>query len=86
MDEKNPKPHYYEHRQRIKEKFKKSGLENLHDYEALELLLTYAIPRRDVKPLAKALIDKFGNFQGVMDASVEALMEFPAWASTRPCC
>ncbi|MGC2423879.1 MAG: DNA repair protein RadC [Nitrospirota bacterium] len=77
MDDKKPKPHYYEHRQRIKEKFKKSGLENLHDYEALELLLTYAIPRRDVKPLAKALLEKFGNFQGVMDASVEALMEFP---------
>ena len=75
MDEK--KPHYHEHRKRIKEKFKKSGLENLHDYEALELLLTYAIPRRDVKPLAKALLEKFGDFQAVMDASLESLIAFP---------
>lgn len=75
MDEK--KPHYHEHRKRIKEKFKKSGLENLHDYEALELLLTYAIPRRDVKPLAKALLEKYGDFRGVMDAPVDDLISFP---------
>ena len=68
-DDKKP-PHFLDHRQRMKEKFKKSGLESFHDYEALELLLTYAIPRRDVKPLAKALIDKYGGFQAVMDAPV----------------
>ncbi|HLB25853.1 MAG TPA: DNA repair protein RadC [Nitrospirota bacterium] len=80
MDEKKADkkpPHFHEHRQRMKEKFKKSGLESFHDYEALELLLTYAIPRRDVKPLAKALIDKYGGFQAVMDAPVEALTVFP---------
>jgi DNA repair protein RadC len=75
MDEK--KPHYHEHRKRIREKFKKSGLESFHDYEALELLLTYAIPRRDVKPLAKALLEKFGDFQGVMDAPLDGLVNFP---------
>lgn len=78
MDEKEKdKPHFHEHRKRVKDKFKKSGLESFHDYEALELLLGYAIPRRDVKPLAKALIDKFGGFQGVMDASLEELVAFP---------
>jgi len=76
MDE-TAKPHYADHRKRVKEKFRKTGLESFHDYEALELLLMYAIPRRDVKPLAKALIDKFGGFQGVMDATLEQLADFP---------
>jgi DNA repair protein RadC len=80
MDDEKKKPappHYLEHRARIKEKFKKTGLESFHDYEALELLLGYAIPRRDVKPLAKALIERFGGFQGVMDASLEDLVTVP---------
>ncbi|MBI5191452.1 MAG: DNA repair protein RadC [Nitrospirae bacterium] len=75
MDEK--KPHYHDHRTRMKEKFRKSGLDGFHEYEALELLLTYAIPRRDVKPLAKGLMEKFGGFQGVLDAPIEELEAFP---------
>jgi DNA repair protein RadC len=75
MDEK--KPHYTEHRQRIKQKFKKTGFKGFQDYEVLELLLTYAIPRRDVKPLSKELIVKFRDFQGVLDAPVEELAAFP---------
>ncbi len=47
----------------------------MQDYELLELLLTYAIPRADVKPLAKDLLKHFGSFTGILDAPTEALME-----------
>jgi len=57
------------HRQRLKEKFRKAGGDGLHDYELLELLLTYALPRRDVKPLAKELIKEFNGLSGVLEAS-----------------
>lgn len=50
------KPHYLSHRQRLRERFLKSGLESFADYEAVELLLTLAIPRSAVKQPAKALI------------------------------
>ena len=50
---------YGGHRQRLREKFLKAGINGLHDYEVVELLLTYAIPRMDVKPACKrALIKK----------------------------
>jgi len=55
------KPHYFGHRERLRKRFKKSGAEGFHDYELLELLLTYGIPRRDVKPIAKELINRFGS-------------------------
>ena len=62
------------HRHRLRERFVKSGLAGFHDHEILELLLTYAIPRRDVKPIAKALLSEFGNnLASVFDAPVEAL-------------
>jgi DNA repair protein RadC len=63
------------HRERLRKKFLQGGMNALHDYEALELLLTYAIPRRDVKPLAKQLLLKFKDFSGVFDASVEQLQQ-----------
>jgi DNA repair protein RadC len=66
-------PHYLEHRKRLRERFLKGGFEGFGDYEALELLLTYAIPRKDVKPLAKELIGRFGSFRGVLDAGAEEL-------------
>ena len=69
------KPHYAGHRERLRERFRKTGVEGFQDYEALELLLTYAVPRRDVKPLAKELIKKFGSVQGVLDAPFEELLE-----------
>ena len=68
------KPHYLHHRERLRERFRQTGLEGFRDYEALELLLTYAIPRKDVKPVAKELIERFGGFQGVLDASYEELI------------
>jgi len=53
----------------------KTSLEGFHDYEVVELLLTYAIPRRDVKPVAKALVGRFKGLRGVLEASPEELVE-----------
>ncbi len=66
-------PHYHGHRQRLRERFRRAGAAALNDYELLELLLFAAIPRRDVKPLAKMLIDRFGSYADVLSAEREAL-------------
>jgi DNA repair protein RadC len=68
---------YGGHRQRLREKFFKTGLSGLHDYEVVELLLTYAIPRMDVKPLAKDLVNRFKGLRGILDASMDELTEVP---------
>ena len=70
-------PHFHGHRRRLKEKFAAAAPGTLYDYEMLELLLGYAIPRRDVKPLAKALLSRFATLKGVMDALEEELVEVP---------
>ena len=67
------KPHYKEHRQRLKKKFIESGTDAFHDYESLELLLSYAIPQKDVKPLSKELLHEFGTLKGVIDAEKNSL-------------
>lgn len=64
----NEKPHYYGHRARLKQRFLEGGIKALADYELLELLLFLAIPRTDVKPLAKKLLSVFGDFSKVMTA------------------
>ncbi len=63
------------HRERLRARFKKAGVDGVQDYELLELILFRAIPRRDVKPLAKELIAKFGGFAQVVAAPVERLTE-----------
>jgi len=63
------------HRSRLRERFVKSGFAAFAPHEVLELLLTLAIPRRDVKPAAKALLNKFGSLKGVLEASREDLAE-----------
>jgi DNA repair protein RadC len=73
MRAENQKPHYLDHRKRLRERFSKTGFEGFKDYESLELVLTYAIPRKDVKPIAKSLIERFGDFQGALDAPMEEL-------------
>jgi DNA repair protein RadC len=75
MAEKPVKPHYHGHRARLRQRFLTGGPGALQDYELLELLLTFAIPYSDVKPLAKRVIEHFGSFTQVLDASPEALME-----------
>ena len=65
------------HRQRLREKFENCEQEAFLDYELLELILTYSIPRRDVKPVAKELLNRFHSFPGVMDARPEDLAQVP---------
>lgn len=61
------------HRDRLRQRFVKSGPGAFQDYELLEMLLFAAIPRKDVKPLAKQLLTRFGNLAGVMGASLDDL-------------
>jgi DNA repair protein RadC len=68
-------PHYHGHRERLRARFREAGAEALSDYERLELLLFRAIPRRDVKPLAKTLIAKFGSFAETIAAPEARLAE-----------
>ncbi|MEK4035362.1 DNA repair protein RadC [Methylocystis sp. IM3] len=75
--EEAPVPHYHGHRQRLRERFMEAGDQALADYELLELLLFRAIPRRDVKPLAKALVERFGSFAEAIAARPERLREIP---------
>jgi DNA repair protein RadC len=63
------------HRQRLKERFVAGGPEALPDYELLELVLFTAIPRRDTKPVAKQLIERFGSFAEVVNAPPQRLKE-----------
>lgn len=68
-------PHYLGHRDRLRARFAHAGADALPDYELLELVLFRAIPRRDVKPLAKALIQRFGSFAEVVSAEPNRLAE-----------
>lgn len=65
------------HRQRLRERFEKFEQNAFLDYELLELILTYAVPRRDVKPIAKELLNKFHSFPGVLDAQADDLLQIP---------
>ena len=62
------------HRARLRERVAKNGLQGFHDYEILELLLTYALPRIDTKPLAKELVGRFQGISGVLNASKDELL------------
>jgi len=68
-------PHYLGHRERLRERFLEAGPDAVTEYELLELVLFRAIPRRDVKPLAKALIATFGSFGEVVSAPRQRLRE-----------
>src|SRR5436305_9514519 len=68
-------PHYHGHRERLRQRFRNAGADALSDYELMEMVLFRAIARRDVKPLAKALIATFGSFAEVVHAPVARLRE-----------
>ena len=68
-------PHFHGHRERLKARFRDGGGEALADYELLELILFQALPRRDTKPIAKALLAKFGSFSEVLAAPEARLSE-----------
>lgn len=71
----NDKPHYHDHRARLRKRFDDSGPEALADYELLEMVLFRTIPRQDTKPLAKALLTRFGTLAGVLAAPAPRIAE-----------
>ncbi|MCD2171352.1 RadC family protein [Rhizobium sp. C4] len=71
----SPEHHYHGHRERLRTRFRDHGDTALADYEILELLLFRLIPRRDTKPIAKALLDRFGTLAGVFGAEAARLTE-----------
>ncbi|HVV93594.1 MAG TPA: DNA repair protein RadC [Hyphomicrobiales bacterium] len=70
-------PHFIGHRDRLRSRFREAGADAVVDYELLELILFRAIPRRDVKALAKDLLRRFGSFAEVIAAAPERLSEVP---------
>ena len=75
FQETQTKPHYAGHRQRLRDRFMTGGADALPDYELMELVLFRALPRRDTKPIAKQLIDKFGSFGDAVSADPARLRE-----------
>jgi DNA repair protein RadC len=71
------KPHFLGHRERLRRRFRDAGADAVPDYELLELILFRAAPRRDTKPLAKALLARFGTFAEALNAPEELLREVP---------
>ncbi|MBN8607449.1 MAG: DNA repair protein RadC [Caulobacterales bacterium] len=69
------RPHYHQHRERLRKRFDDAGAGALADYELLEMLLFRTIPRQDTKPLAKALLERFGSLAGVLAAPVQRIAE-----------
>jgi DNA repair protein RadC len=69
------KPDYLGHRKRLKNRFIQNGLEPFHDYEVVELILSYAQARKDTKPLAKELLRNFGSLRGIVEAPIETLLK-----------
>ena len=63
------------HRKRLRERFERSGFDGFHDHEVLELLLSFVIPRRDVKPPARSLLEAYKNLAAVFDAPMESLRQ-----------
>jgi len=73
-----PLPHHVGHRERLRRRARGAGLNHLPDYELLELFLFRSQPQGDVKPLARALLDRFGSLAAALAASVEDLMTVQA--------
>jgi DNA repair protein RadC len=65
------------HRKRLRERFDRSGFEGFHDHEVLELVLSFVIPRKDVKPIAKDLLNEFGSLAAVLDTPQVSLQHIP---------
>ncbi len=65
------------HRNRMRDRFLHEGLDHFSEHEVLELILYYAVPRKDTNPIAHALINRFGSLAQVLDAPVEALEQVP---------
>jgi len=77
-------PHYIGHRKRLRERFLKAGIKGMAEHEVVELLLTLAIPRKDVKERAKRLLQQFGNLKGILDAPIEEIAKIKEIGSVTP--
>ena len=66
-------PHYHGHRERLRDRFHSAGPDALSDYELLEMVLFIALPRRDTKPIAKTLMERFGSFAAAIAAPLNDL-------------
>ena len=75
-------PDHAGHRARLRQRLLEQGGDGLHDYELVEYLLALALPRRDTKPLAKALLSEFGGIGGLFSADAEALIRVPGMGET----
>lgn len=80
----NDTPHYVGHRRRLRERFSTAGVNGLADYEVVELILTLAIPRKDVKERAKELIQRFGDLRGILDAPIDELSDVKGIGDVAP--
>jgi len=76
------KPHYHGHRQRVRDRYLGGGADAMPDYELIELLLLAAVPRRDVKPIAKRLIDRFGSLAKAVNADMGELKSLTGLSET----
>jgi len=74
-EEKIEQPDYFGHRQRLKARFEQTGFHGFQDYEVLEFLLYFVLPRKDTKPIAKKLLKRFHNFIGVIHADNRELQK-----------
>ncbi|GAB6272645.1 MAG: DNA repair protein RadC [Smithella sp.] len=72
-EEKIEQPDYVGHRQRLKARFEQNGFHGFQDYEVLEFLLYFVLPRKDTKPIAKKLLRRFKNFIGIIHADIREL-------------
>lgn len=72
------------HRARLRERFERAGLRGFSEHEVVELLLTLCIPRRDVKPLAKVLLQRFGSLRAILDADLAQLREIEGMGNVAP--
>lgn len=77
-------PHYLGHRKRLRERFLKTGFAGFANHEVIELLLTLAVPRGDVKEPAKELLQRFGNLRGILDAPLDELREVKGIGEVTP--
>lgn len=84
MADDHQKPHHLGHRQRLRQRFLKSGFAGMAEHEVVELLLTLALPYKDVKIPAKDLLTRFGNLHGILDAPMDELRAIPGIGGVAP--